>query len=219
MRRSGSARGRRSTSRASRRASSRMAATCGARERVTVAYGQGVSSTSIQLVSAVNTIANDGVYVAPEAGQVDRRRRRRRSPTPRRREPRVVVVAEAAAQMQQMMRRSCAPRAPANGPRSRAVDRRQDRHRLQGARTTARTSTTTGERIYYASFVGFFPAEDPQVTVLVSVDEPPAGDHRPLRRHRRRPGVRRAGARRSIHELGHRARRGSTGCEPGVTAG
>ena len=32
-----------------------------------------------------------------------------------------------------------------------------------------------GERVYYASFVGFFPAEDPQVTVLVSIDEPPAG--------------------------------------------
>ena len=33
-----------------------------------------------------------------------------------------------------------------------------------------------GERIYYASFVGFFPAEDPQVTVLISIDEPPGGD-------------------------------------------
>ena len=33
-----------------------------------------------------------------------------------------------------------------------------------------------GERVYYASFAGFFPAEDPQVTVLVSIDEPPAGD-------------------------------------------
>ena len=33
-----------------------------------------------------------------------------------------------------------------------------------------------GELVYYASFVGFFPAEDPQVTVLVSIDEPPAGD-------------------------------------------
>jgi cell division protein FtsI/penicillin-binding protein 2 len=32
-----------------------------------------------------------------------------------------------------------------------------------------------GDRIYYASFVGFFPADDPQVSVLVSVDEPPAG--------------------------------------------
>ena len=34
-------------------------------ERCTVAYGQGVSSTPIQLASAVNVIANDGVYVAP----------------------------------------------------------------------------------------------------------------------------------------------------------
>jgi cell division protein FtsI (penicillin-binding protein 3) len=33
-----------------------------------------------------------------------------------------------------------------------------------------------GERAYYASFVGFFPAEDPQVTVLVSIDEPPGAD-------------------------------------------
>jgi cell division protein FtsI (penicillin-binding protein 3) len=33
-----------------------------------------------------------------------------------------------------------------------------------------------GERVYYASFVGFFPAEDPRITVLVSIDEPPAGD-------------------------------------------
>jgi cell division protein FtsI (penicillin-binding protein 3) len=33
-----------------------------------------------------------------------------------------------------------------------------------------------GQRVYYASFVGFFPAEDPKVTVLVSIDEPPAQD-------------------------------------------
>jgi cell division protein FtsI (penicillin-binding protein 3) len=33
-----------------------------------------------------------------------------------------------------------------------------------------------GNRVYYASFAGFFPAEDPAITVLVSIDEPPAGD-------------------------------------------
>lgn len=32
-----------------------------------------------------------------------------------------------------------------------------------------------GNRVYYASFVGFFPAEDPQMTVLIAVDQPPAG--------------------------------------------
>ena len=35
-------------------------------EKVTVSYGQGVASTAIQLASAVNTLANDGVYVAPK---------------------------------------------------------------------------------------------------------------------------------------------------------
>jgi cell division protein FtsI (penicillin-binding protein 3) len=29
-----------------------------------------------------------------------------------------------------------------------------------------------GNRSYFASFVGFFPATDPKVTVLVSIDEP-----------------------------------------------
>ncbi len=44
-------------------------------ERVTVAYGQGVASTSIQLVSAINAIANDGTYVAPRLVAGLRRRR------------------------------------------------------------------------------------------------------------------------------------------------
>ncbi len=35
-------------------------------EKFTVAYGQGVASSPIQLISAVNTIANDGTYVAPK---------------------------------------------------------------------------------------------------------------------------------------------------------
>jgi cell division protein FtsI (penicillin-binding protein 3) len=32
-----------------------------------------------------------------------------------------------------------------------------------------------GLRDYYVSFVGFFPADDPQVTILVSIDEPQRG--------------------------------------------
>ncbi len=35
-------------------------------EKVTPAYGQGVAATAVQLVSAVNVIANGGVYVAPK---------------------------------------------------------------------------------------------------------------------------------------------------------
>ena len=51
-------------------------------ERVTVAYGQGVASTSIQLVSAVNAIANDGMYVRPAARRAAPSAPTASSPTP-----------------------------------------------------------------------------------------------------------------------------------------
>ena len=33
-----------------------------------------------------------------------------------------------------------------------------------------------GNHKYYSSFAGYFPAEDPQVTVLISIDEPPGAE-------------------------------------------
>ena len=142
-------------------------------ERVTVAYGQGVASTSLQLVAAINTIANDGVYVAPKLvkstvgpdGAITDT-----PPSPSHR----VVSEQAAMQTAEMMRNVVC-----NGTATRA--------KVEGISIAGKTGTAfkaadngtyfdeNGDRIYYASFVGFFPADDPQVTVLVSVDEPPAG--------------------------------------------
>ncbi len=142
-------------------------------ERVTVAYGQGVSSTSLQLVAAVNTIANRGTYVAPKLVKATV------GPdgTITESEPaqsRTVVSEQAAIQTTEMMRN-----AVCSGTATRA--------QVDGLSVAGKTGTAfkaadngtyfdaDGNRIYYASFVGFFPAENPQVTVLVSVDEPPAG--------------------------------------------
>lgn len=142
-------------------------------ERVTVAYGQGVSSTSLQLVAAVNAIANDGVYVAPKlvkatVGPSGEQTATSVSETHR------VVSAQAATQTAAMMREVVC-----TGTAKKA--------RVDGWSTAGKTGTAfkvadngtyfneSGERIYYASFVGFFPAEAPEVTVLISVDEPPAG--------------------------------------------
>jgi cell division protein FtsI (penicillin-binding protein 3) len=142
-------------------------------ERVTVAYGQGVSSTSLQLVAAVNTIANRGTYVAPKLvkatvepdGSVVET-----APS----ESRPVVTEQSAVQTTEMMRNVVC-----YGTATRA--------QVDGLSIAGKTGTAfkaadngtyfddDGNRIYYASFVGFFPAENPQVTVLVSVDEPPAG--------------------------------------------
>ncbi len=142
-------------------------------ERVTVAYGQGVASTSLQLVAAINTIANKGVYVAPKLVKATVGPDGSVTDTPASPERRVVSE-QAAAQTTEMMRNVVC-----SGTATRA--------QVDGLSIAGKTGTAfkvadngtyfddNGDRIYYASFVGFFPADDPQVTVLVSVDEPPAG--------------------------------------------
>lgn len=145
-------------------------------ERVTVAYGQGVASTSLQLVAAVNAIANDGTYVAPRLvdGFVGPDGEITEAPASGAHE----VVTQAVAEQVQHMMRGVVCRGTAK-----LAQEGVDSFSVAGKTGTGLKAQPNGtylnergERVYYASFVGFFPAEDPQVTVLVSIDEPPAGD-------------------------------------------
>ncbi len=178
-------------------------------ERVTVSYGQGVSSTSIQLVSAVNVIANGGTYVAPKLVKATVGPDGVQTPaadSPSRR----VVSEQAAADTAAMMERVVC-----EGTASRA--------QVPGIAVAGKTGTAfkaadngtyyneQGQRIYYASFVGFFPADDPQVTILVSVDEPPAGTGDRFGGTAAAP-VFAALVPTLIHELGIQPAPGSTGC-------
>lgn len=144
-------------------------------ERCTMMYGNGLAASPIQLVSAVNTIANDGVYAGPRVvsatvgadGTVTPA-----DPTPTRQ----VVSQEVAEQMQQMLR---AVVCDAEGTANEA--------QVDGLSVAGKTGTSykvqadgtyfneEGTRNYYTSFVGFFPAEDPQVTILIGIDDPPTG--------------------------------------------
>jgi cell division protein FtsI (penicillin-binding protein 3) len=142
-------------------------------ERCTMSYGQGLASTPIQLAAAVNVIANDGTYVAPRlvlgtVGADGEITDAEPSAT------RTVVSPETAAQMQSIMRDV-------------VCDGTGDGAQVEGLSVAGKTGTAykaledgtytleDGTHIYYSSFVGFFPAEDPQATVLVSIDEPPRG--------------------------------------------
>jgi cell division protein FtsI (penicillin-binding protein 3) len=143
-------------------------------ERCTVAYGQGVSSTPIQLASAVNVIANDGTYVPPRLvsatvgpdGELNES-----DPS----ETRQVVSEQTASQMQSIMREVVCS--------GTADSARVDGWSIAGKTGTAYKAQADGTYFnadgvthdYYSSFVGFFPAEDPQVTVLISIDEPKEG--------------------------------------------
>lgn len=144
-------------------------------ERCTVMYGNGLAASPIQLVSAVNTIANDGVYAGPRVvsatvgadGTVTPA-----DPSPTRR----VVSEEVAEQVQQMMK---AVVCDAHGTANQA--------QVDGLSVAGKTGTSykvqangtyfneEGTRNYYTTFVGFFPAEDPQVTILVGIDDPASG--------------------------------------------
>jgi len=180
-------------------------------ERVTVSYGQGVSSTSVQLVSAVNAIANGGTYVAPKllsatVGPDGVQTPAADSPSRR-------VVSELAAEQTAVMMERVV--CDDGGTASQA--------RVEGIAVAGKTGTAfkasdngtyyndQGQRIYYSSFVGFFPADDPQVTVLVSIDEPPAETNDRFGGTAAAP-VFAALVPTLVHELGIQPAPGSTGC-------
>jgi cell division protein FtsI (penicillin-binding protein 3) len=178
-------------------------------ERVTVAYGQGMASTSLQLVSAVNTIANGGTYVAPslvqatvgDDGSVTELR-----PAASRRVLSTEVAAQTAAMMQRVVCEGTASRA--------AVENVSIAGKTGTAFKVADNGTyfnDRGERIYYASFVGFFPVEHPEVTVQISVDEPPAGTGDRFGGTAAAPVFAEL-APTLIHELGIQPPQGSGGC-------
>jgi cell division protein FtsI (penicillin-binding protein 3) len=183
-------------------------------ERVTVAYGQGVASTSIQLVAAINVIANDGTYVAPKLvkatvgpdGEVVDA-----APSA----THEVVSTQTAEQVQAMM---LAVVCDESGTASRA---RVDSFNVAGKTGTglkAQANGTyfdaNGNRVYYSSFVGFFPAEDPQVTLLISVDEPPADTNDRFGGTAAAPVFREL-APTIVHELGFRPPAAATACSAG----
>ncbi|MFV0306291.1 MAG: peptidoglycan D,D-transpeptidase FtsI family protein [Desertimonas sp.] len=180
-------------------------------EKFTVAYGQGLSSSPIQLATAVNVIANDGVYVAPRLvlATVDADGDLHDADAAAQRQ---VISEEVAVEVQSMMRDVvCRSDGTANAAQ------------VPGLSIAGKTGTglvaqpdgtyflEDGTQATYSSFAGFFPAEDPQVTVLVSIDQP-------MLAGQRAGGTAAAPAFQDlapmlVQELGLQIPVGSTGCE------
>ena len=139
---------------------------------VSIAMGQEVSVTPLQMAAAFAAVANGGVRVAPHlvreirsaAGATVYR------PNP---EQRRVISAETASELKRMLEgvtlRGTAKKAQLNG-------------------YTAAGKTGTAQKIdpkthkysktkYVASFVGFAPVENPAVVIIVVIDEPAGAHH------------------------------------------
>lgn len=124
-----------------------------------VAFGQGIQVTPLGLAAAYAALANDGVYVQP--------RLLLNQPS----ETRSVLSPEVAHQMRQYLK------AVVDEGTGKLAD-------VKGYEVAGKTGTAQkvipGRRgyasgKYVASFVGFAPADDPRIVVLVAVDEPRNG--------------------------------------------
>ena len=142
-------------------------------ERVNPAYGYGYSATSLQLVAAVNTVANGGVYVAPKLLTATLGADGKITETEPSKTHEVIAPSTAATMTDMMIDVVC------YGTGKLA--------QMPGMSVAGKTGTAyksedggygeAGNRKYRATFVGFFPAHAPRITVLVTIDEPDPTSH------------------------------------------
>lgn len=146
-------------------------------ERLTNAYGYGYAATALQLVSAVNAVANGGTYVAPRLVTGTRTTDGHAVPLPAP-APHDVLKPEVAATMRSMLSDVVCfgTGSLAKVPGMTVGGKTGTGYKRQDNGTYVKDD---GTRAYFASFVGFLPAAAPQFTVLVSIDEPdPASQDR-----------------------------------------
>lgn len=131
-----------------------------------IPIGQGVSVTLAQLARAYAAIANGGKLVTPHL--VAKVGDEAVTPTP----PRAIIPPATAAEVDQMLRKVVS----ADGTGIAAS--------VKGYEVAGKTGTaekfdeaagTYSDSKYTASFVGYLPADDPQLVIAVVVDEPTAG--------------------------------------------
>ncbi|MCB2185972.1 MAG: PASTA domain-containing protein [Deltaproteobacteria bacterium] len=141
-------------------------------ELANIAFGQGVAVTALQLTQAIAAVANRGIMMKPFVVKavVDNQARLVRENQPQL--VRRVMGAREARILTQMLSRVTED--GGTGPQARVAP-----FTVAGKTGTAQKLNPGGgysHSDYMASFVGFLPAEDPAVVVLVVIDTP-RGSH------------------------------------------
>jgi cell division protein FtsI (penicillin-binding protein 3) len=137
-----------------------------------IPIGQGIAVTAVQMLEAYNVIANDGVYVPPKLVLETVDGGGTSHPTAPGR-PRRVVSESTAARMRDMLANVVAE---GTGTRGGITG-----YTVAGKTGTARKPLPTGGYRdasgyhYIATFAGFVPAERPELSIIVVIDEP-SGD-------------------------------------------
>jgi len=136
----------------------------------TIAFGQGISVTAIQLLTALSAIANNGVLMKPYIVRalVDKKGRvvEQFSPTIVRN-----VVSPATAKTMTSILTGVVQDEDGTGKNARI------KHLMVAGKTGTSQKFDFSRGVYSSdrvrtSFMGFFPAENPQIAILVTLDEP-----------------------------------------------
>ncbi|HPY35780.1 MAG TPA: penicillin-binding protein [Smithellaceae bacterium] len=139
-------------------------------DTATIAFGQGVSVTAIQMISAMSAIANDGVLMRPYIvrGFTDKDNNLVKMRTPE--VVRQVISPETAQSMKMMLKEVVCS--------DDGTGRNANIANVAVAGKTGTAQKFDFSRNVYSSdkvrtsFIGFFPVENPQIAILVILDEP-----------------------------------------------
>ncbi|WKY43881.1 penicillin-binding transpeptidase domain-containing protein [Eubacteriaceae bacterium ES2] len=128
----------------------------------TFSFGQGLATTPIQMVTALNSVVNDGYYVEPTIISAETKGEETES-------PKQIISKETSAAMREIMRKVV--------QYDSSMTALSEGYSIGGKTGTAE-KFIDGEYSstkYVTSFYCFAPVEDPQYSVYVVLDEPKAG--------------------------------------------
>ena len=133
-----------------------------------ISFGHGISVSAVQLIAAVSTIANDGVLMKPYLVSAITDKNRQYVHRFKPRKIRRVISTNTAREIAKIMKTVISR----NGTGTLAA--------LEGYSVSGKTGTsqkigndgTYSKDKYIASFAGFTPAENPEIAILVVIDEP-----------------------------------------------
>lgn len=135
-----------------------------------IPLGQGISVTALQMLTAYNAIANDGVLVQPRlvSGTVQADGSHQDAPAP---DQRRVISEQTAVELQRMLAEAVRSGTGAEAGIA--------SYEVAGKTGTARKpqpeggyEDAAGRFHYISSFAGFVPAQDPSLSLIVVIDEP-----------------------------------------------
>jgi len=139
-------------------------------QRYTLAFGQGVSATAVQMASVYATIANGGIRVPPTIVAGTTGVNGQFAPAPQPRGHRVIKATTARELISILQQVPMLDATLANQPWG----------EIPGYSVAAKTGTAqVGQCLcqYGSSYIGMAPASDPQLVVAVNVQNPKSGDY------------------------------------------